>query len=636
MKRIELLAPAGSLESLKAAIEAGADSVYFGGKEFSARASARNLTIEEIKHGVDFAHLFNAKAYAAVNTLIKNNEMLNAVNYVGRLYEIGVDAVICQDFGLASVLKEIFPDLPLHASTQTTVHNAQSILNIGLFDRYILARELSIEEVSRIHKKTDRELEVFAHGALCVSYSGQCLMSSFMGGRSANRGRCAQPCRLPYGESGHVLSSMDLCTLKLIPQMAEAGIAALKIEGRMKPPKYVSLTVAMYRKYLNSYYEGRFSFSKNDALKLRKLFHRDFTSGFIGGEGILGSGLKDEGVKEPVKTQGRKIPILIEVREDRLIGLAGALKASAALPNPIGEPLKNKDALRMLETGTPFRIKGISERSQLHENQIIAAKPMLLRGLFGLSAARYRRKAREVKIHLIKAHTKLEKPSLHVRVQNRLDAEAAMKGGADFVYLNVFNKGYEPEIALPEVPTILSDCQIGQAMKLIKPDARAALIGNPAMLKSGIARIHLDYSFNIFNDFALQYWNKLSVLSPELNLDEIRRFQNKKFMVMAHGRVVLMKTKQCIEGPIVDRENRAIPIRQNPSGYTEILNSVPIGLFNHTKLLLKAGVNHIFLDLDENVKQITEAYRRIIDGKEINDSRLRRGHTTGHLFRGVA
>ncbi len=299
MRKTELLAPAGSLESLKAAVNAGADAVYIGGTRFGARAYANNLTEEDMKWAIDYAHLHGVSLYMTINTLLKEKELEEDLyDYVKPYYEHGLDAVIVQDFGVLKALSEWFPDLPLHVSTQMTVTGAEGFEFLKDFPnvtRIVTSRELSLEELQNIRNTTEFEIESFIHGALCYCYSGQCLFSSVIGGRSGNRGRCAQPCRLPYDvlENGkcisgkdekYILSPKDMNTLELLPQILEMGIDSLKIEGRMKRPEYTAGVVSIYRKYIDLYQAAggkEFQIQKKDLQDLEELFRkRGYSKGF--------------------------------------------------------------------------------------------------------------------------------------------------------------------------------------------------------------------------------------------------------------------------------------------------------------------------------------------------------------------
>lgn len=262
MKNPELLSPVGDFECLKAAVQNGANSVYLGASSFNARARATNFGNEELLEAIKYAKLRNVSVHLTLNTLIKNEEFENAVNLAIDAYNLGVDAIIIQDLGLATYLLKNYPEIPLHASTQMTVHNLDGVKqleNFG-FSRVVLSRELSINEIEYIRKNTKTELEVFIHGALCISYSGQCLLSSMIGGRSGNRGLCAQPCRLPYElvenntktiDKGYLMSPRDNCALEFLPELIKLGIDSFKIEGRMKTPYYVGVVTRIYRKYID-------------------------------------------------------------------------------------------------------------------------------------------------------------------------------------------------------------------------------------------------------------------------------------------------------------------------------------------------------------------------------------------------
>ena len=257
-KDFELLAPAGSLEILKGVIESGADAVYVGGSMFGARAYANNFTEEELLEAIDFAHLRGVKVYLTVNTLIKNSEFSKLYDYLLVYYKRGLDAVIVQDIGVVKAIHEYFPSLEIHTSTQMTVTGADGVRFLSQFGvtRVVMAREVSLAEMKRIHEETGMELEAFVHGALCYSYSGQCLFSSILGGRSGNRGRCAQPCRLPYTVEGkkdeYILSLKDMCGIKALDKLHDAGVYSLKIEGRMKQLEYACGVVKYYRSYIDS------------------------------------------------------------------------------------------------------------------------------------------------------------------------------------------------------------------------------------------------------------------------------------------------------------------------------------------------------------------------------------------------
>lgn len=316
IKDIELLSPAGDMECLIAAVQNGANAVYFGANKFNARANGTNFDTEQLKQAINYAKLRNVKTHLTLNILIKNDEFEEALKLVQEAYSLGIDAIIVQDLGLASKIKESFPDLELHASTQTTTYNLEGVNAMSKlgFDRIVLARELNINEISNICENTNKEIEIFIHGALCISYSGQCLMSSMIGARSGNRGKCAGTCRLPYElidkdsnsavDKGYLLSSKDVCTLDILPQLIQTGVKSFKIEGRMKSPEYVGIVTGIYRKYIDLYFSNNeYIVEDNDRQMLLQIFNRGgFSTGYL--QGKLG---KD--MMYPIKPNHIGIPL---------------------------------------------------------------------------------------------------------------------------------------------------------------------------------------------------------------------------------------------------------------------------------------------------------------------------------------
>ncbi|WP_042276998.1 DUF3656 domain-containing U32 family peptidase [[Clostridium] dakarense] len=299
MRDVELLAPVGSFEALKAAVQNGANAVYLGGKDFSARASANNFDRNELKEAVRYAHIRGVQVFVTANTLIKQNEIYDFVEYAKFLYDIDVDAIILQDIGMARLIKNMLPDFELHASTQMVAHSLEDVKyleSVG-FDRVVLAREVSVDEIKYICDNCKADIEVFVHGALCVCYSGQCLMSSMIGNRSGNRGRCAQPCRQKYelidvhtGEvinsnGDYLLSQRDLSTIEEIDKIMDAGVYSLKIEGRMKKSEYVATVIGSYNDAIKQYQTTKKLEVSNETINdLHVIFNRKFTKGLILGE----------------------------------------------------------------------------------------------------------------------------------------------------------------------------------------------------------------------------------------------------------------------------------------------------------------------------------------------------------------
>lgn len=394
----ELLAPAGSYDSLRAAVGAGADAVYLGGSRFGARAYADNFKEDELCRGIRYAHLHNCDLYLTVNTLLKDRELDELGSYLKPYYESGLDAVIVQDFGVMAYIQEFFPDLPVHASTQMTIlgtGGAAFLKELGAA-RIVTARELSLREISEIHQNVDIEIESFVHGALCYCYSGQCLFSSMLGGRSGNRGRCAQPCRLPYqlkaggqivnaSKEAYLLSPRDMCTVELLPEILEAGVCSLKIEGRMKRPEYTAGVVRIYRKYLDWYLEhGKegYRVSRADLEELKTLYNRGgFSKGYYqmrNGRGMMsltrpghfeGNKNKAKGPEE-LKEKQRYEALLAELKKEYLESekkekIKGIFRISTENPT------------EFLVTCGEVQVKVFGEPAQVPKNQPMDADTIL-------------------------------------------------------------------------------------------------------------------------------------------------------------------------------------------------------------------------------------------------------------------
>ena len=323
----ELLAPAGTKEAFIAAVEAGADAIYLGGKVLNARMGAGNFSLPEMKEAIEFAHKRKVKVYITVNTLVKDDEMEEAINYCRDLYNIGADALIIQDLGLGYLVKKYMPDFPIHLSTQGSIYDKAGVdaaASLG-YERVVLARELSLDEIKTICKETETEIEVFCHGALCICYSGQCQMSRAIGARSGNRGACAQPCRLPYEmisggkKKGYLLSPSDMNLIDYIGELSDVGVASLKIEGRMKSPEYVAIVVSIYRKYLDEYKEkGNYKVSDEDRFALAQIFNRGFTTAYINGRSADSEFMSGESPKHRGLPVGEVLSLSkIKAKDDR-------------------------------------------------------------------------------------------------------------------------------------------------------------------------------------------------------------------------------------------------------------------------------------------------------------------------------
>ncbi|MBN2422999.1 U32 family peptidase [Candidatus Woesearchaeota archaeon] len=673
MKKIELLAPAGNLEILKTAIDYGADAVYFAGKRFGARAYAPNFTLGEIEKGADYAHLFEKKAYVAVNTLLKNSEFREALDYINELYAIGVDAVIVQDFALAKIIKENFSGLEVHASTQATIHNSDTIDSAKQFDRVILARELTKLQIKNIIKKTKTPVEIFVHGALCFSFSGQCLMSSIIGGRSGNRGRCAQPCRKPYNikseKKPYLLSTADLCLIDSIPEIIKMGVAAIKIEGRMKNREYVKTVVSIYRKAIDSFYKGNFNVTKNDIELLMSSFNRTFTKGFFNNEkNIIASEIptnrsvsfkesRQDLVFKKIKKRKLHVNISIELKLTKKIkvelkhkGYEIKLNSSFIVQKAEKKPLTqdNIKAVFSKIKDTPFQIDSfkciLDDNVFVPFSKLTNLRDKLFDNLILHNNIRFKRPEIKPTLPEIKNVSITTKPEFFVKVYDLNGMRQALDAGADIIYYNIYNKDINKafEIAKSklffEIPSITYDEQIPFLLSQIKKyNPSGILIGNPALLKYGLKqKIHLNYSFNLFNDYNLSYWNYPGIISPELNFQELDSFKNRNFIVFVHGNLVVMSSKQKIRvNKLADSKREIFPVRINPAGYTEILNSRKVGLLNYIHRLLRMGVRSFYMDLEDNVKQTILIYNKLIQKKRIDLSQMKKTSTTMHLRRGV-
>ena len=384
MKEIELLAPVGSFDSLKAAVQNGANAVYLGGKDFSARASANNFDREELKEAVKYAHIRDVRVFVTTNTLIKQNELEDFVEYAKFLYDIDVDAIIMQDIGAAMLIHELLPDFELHASTQMVAHSLEDVQyleSIG-FKRVVLARELTVEEIKYICDNANVDIEIFVHGALCVCYSGGCLMSSMIGNRSGNRGRCAQPCRQKYtmidistGEEIHnngdyLLSTKDLNTIEEIDKIIDTGVLSLKIEGRMKKPEYVATVIKSYRDAIDEYETTKkVNISDETMEDLYTIFNRKFTKGLILGE--VGEEVMNSNVPN---NQGLYVGKVVDYNKKakRLkIKLEGTLKKGDGINlggGTIGRIIKGKDIAQIGYKGETIELDFIGEAKK---NQLV-------------------------------------------------------------------------------------------------------------------------------------------------------------------------------------------------------------------------------------------------------------------------
>ena len=567
MKKIELLSPVGSLANLKAAVESGADAVYLGLNKFNAREFATNFNKDYFEEAIKICKSNNVKLFLTMNTLIKNSEINEFFKQLKFAYEQGIDSVIIQDPGFIDIIKKSFPGLNVHISTQAGVMNSNHANLFSSADRIVLAREIERKNLQSMRNNVKNELEIFIHGALCVCISGSCLFSSFIGGRSGNRGKCAQPCRKKYNDCFY-LSTKELCLIDEIPELIKMGIDSLKIEGRMRTPYYVATTTGVYRNAIDSYYKNDFKITDEMKNRLMTAFSREFTKGCYSGDDIInkhnssGSSFITKQTYE-VKTR------LIELEER---------KSNLQLPN-----ISNNES---------------------------PSKRLL------------------------------------VRVYNKSDAISAAVSGADIIYYDIFSKDFsevKKSIKIPlyaVTPRIMFDSDIPMIEKTIKekqPDG--ILAGNMGIfnLKLNLP-IHLDYNCNCFNDYNLNYLEKLNafpIISPELSIKEQIEFKNKKFAVFVHGKIRLMTLVHKLQDSVITDEKGFKFFIDKIHNGSEILNEKELGLFNKIRPLLKSGINNIFIDTQTNVSEIVKIYRQILDGKTIDVTKLKNDYVLGWSVKGV-
>ncbi len=635
MQKPELLLPTGNETCLRAAVNNGADAVYLGMNRFNARQPAGNFNEKNIFGAIDYCHKRNVKIYVAFNTLIKNDELKEYFRLISVAYSAGADAVIIQDPCFIPLIKNNFPDLKIHLSTQATMTNSFSVPE-GI-NRVVLARELSIDEIASIAKKYP--VEIFVHGALCFSYSGQCLFSSVAGGRSGNRGMCAQPCRMLYNNK-YALSTMDLCLLEKIPELVKAGVVSFKVEGRIRSPLYVATAARIYRKYIDAYYSEDFKIDKKDLEELKLAFNREFTTGFGFGDNVLDSGKPMNRGIFLGTLQGGKLKLRTNLKTGDGVGIGVGEKVFGHSLNKIS---KDSASVKEAFAGDIVEIESrcAPDGTPVYKTSSVDMKINLGDEIKPVSANA--RKA-EITIPQFAVVENNDSVKIFVNVYNKKSALAADKAGADVIYYDVLKADCAEVKGLLKsarffvsTPRILSDKQIieiSEKVKQIKPDG--VLVGNRGLLKflEGY-EVHLDYSFNCFNNIDLNNYRGMPIISPELNFKEAAALKKKNFIVLIHGDIILMNSKQKLKAPeLVDEEGRHFRVR-NHNGIIEILNSKQLGLFNKARDYPKVGIKYFYIDVESDTDKFVRVYRKILAGEPFDDKRIRKGYTTGHFERGV-
>ena len=650
----ELLAPAGSFECLLAAVEAGADAVYVGGLRFGARAFAKNFDLDELSRAVVYCHLHGVRLYVTVNTLVEDREMPDLLKYCSELYRIGVDALIIADLGAIRAIRRHLPDFELHASTQMSVHStlgANAAAGLGIV-RTVAARELSFENIKSITENSKCEIEVFLHGALCVCHSGQCLFSSMVGGRSGNRGECAQPCRLPFAGGKYPLSLKDLSLAGHIPELIDSGVASLKIEGRMKSPSYVYTVTKIYRKLLDE----RRAANEKELAELRRAFSRDgFTDGYFTGNITRDmTGIRSEEDKEMSR----------DIADMTFAPMRKRVRASVKLK--LGEPSEMtlvSDEKTVTVTGevpeaarnAPLTREGVCERLAkmgntyftLDKNDItlsldegINLAPSALNALRRAAVLALEYAGRETVTISYQSQTTVKNEKitsaqffLESEFLSALEYRGELFSSLDMTFVPLFSSertlGASNGVYLPPVVTDGEFEALVEALeKAKKQGVMYALVGNigqiELVLSLGFIPIG-DFRLNITNGESLAAYKqmgvKFSILSPELTLPKARDIGGG---VITYGRIPLMITERCFisenfgcercdNAALTDRRGERFPMMRETPHRNLIFNSVPTYLGDRVRELADNRINarHLLFTKEsaEEICRVLSAHR---------------------------
>lgn len=691
---IEILAPGGSFACLKAAIDSGADAVYFAGSRFGARTNAVKLSNDEILQAVEYAHLRSAKLYVTVNTIVFDSELNDVFDFLKFCYIAKVDGVIVQDIGVLNMIKTYFPDMRVHASTQLTVHNLAGALQAQKmgFDRVVLSRELSFDEISYIAKHADIELEVFVHGALCMSYSGQCLFSSFLGGRSGNRGSCAQPCRLSYTlldsdgnqlceKDKYLLSLKDLCLVNYIDKLKEAGVTSLKIEGRMKSEAYVSAVSGIYNKYRNG---GKVS--ESDLRLLQNIFCRSgFTDGYYKaeyGRNMLSYSSNHDNIFDSatdnvinqaksyasvsrticidacfVMKLGEK-PSFTVTYKGKSFTAYGENAAESASNAPITSERIEQQLLKL--GGTVFEYSSLD--LDVGDGLYISVKDInnLRREALQLLQNYILGDNREFsgrKFSLIKPKLTEAEPTITASVLTGEQAAMAYDLGFERIYIpyEVYmrdKKLYDSDadVYVVKLPAIMHD---SRAIDFSSIDTDAVCITNIGQLTSvpDNVRIYADYRLNVANSLAINQLVRMGVqgctLSPELTINQIKDISKSvPVEIVVYGRVSMMTVRNCLirssKGGcsckkdeiyyLKDRKNICFPVIPDQGSCTNVIyNSAPVIMSDRMHELADVGAAMHRFDFTVETVQEMRNVMQLYQKALKPDSFF----TRGHYYKGV-
>ncbi len=627
LQKPELLAPAGTPMALRAALEAGADAVYFGGPCFNARMRAENFTADTMRESVALCHAFGARAYMTLNTLLYDRELPRLLETAAEAREVGVDALIVADLGAAAAIHRTLPDMELHASTQASVHSvaaAKELKALG-FSRIVLAREASAEDMAYFARECGLETEVFVHGALCVSHSGQCLFSSLVGGRSGNRGECAQPCRLPDKNGKYPLSLKDLSLARHVPALIDMGVHSLKIEGRLKSPEYVRDVVRIWRRLLD---EGRGA-TDREMTELAAIFSRGgFTDGYFTrhvGRDMLGvRSEKDKAQSrdsEPFEALTRRVPLALDFTMKMNEPIALTATAGGKTVTVLGDiPLIAQNAPmdecavreKLLKLGgTPYEATTVAvtldEGLMVPVSRLNALRRAALAALTAKNRTPY-----EVKPYHGSEKCEGERPKAPT-ARFEYAAQITPKAAAYFDKIYLPLDRYEPTASGVVLPAVIFDSERAAVLEKLrnaaKRGAKHALIGNVGHLslarEAGLIP-HGDFRLNVTNSESLRFLLSLGfadvLLSPELTLPQIRDVAGPCDAIV-YGRIPLMTLEKCAgkevgscaacakgENALVDRRGEKFPILELPPHRSIIVNSRPTYMADKRRELAAAGI----------------------------------------------
>ncbi len=642
MNHVEVLAPAGSKESLKAAILGGADAIYLGGKLFGARRFAPNFDDAEMKCAVKLAHENEVKVYVTVNTLTKQKELSAVFSYLDFLSAIDVDAVIVQDRGLVTMIRDHFP-LPIHASTQMGIHSAEDAIwaqEMGI-ERAILSRELGLEELRKIRERTSIGLEVFIHGALCYAFSGQCLFSSLLGGRSGNRGMCAQPCRKRYfhlGDQGFLLSTADLFSIFALPDLISLGIEAIKIEGRLRSPTYVFLTSKIYSQAVRRARKGEPLLLPREQELLEVVFNRGFSGGY----------LLCEDVMQKEYPESRGLPLGRALVRGREVEFSTDL-------------LKQGDGVTFYRNGEKkggFEIKEIKDlggkavstspfRLEMGEYEAYKTKDRefggIEREIAALPFPSCQGKRRELEFSVPEVERQQRQADLSFYVSSLKSLEAVLPF-SDRIYFEWNRQLGEAAAKCQDEGTELVVMLPRVSPEIPETDLPSIQINSPGQyLKFRERRLYGSYFLNMFNSLVtpslFQQTISVELSKPEIN-DLLNHFPG-RLEAMVFGRLELMVTKDRTleEGTLIDERGKKFPVNRDRFGYGHILNSSDLFLLDFLDELEGMGIDSFGIDLRRRSAELCTLVAKAFFERDLETKPLIKKKcgsiTAGHYLRGV-